>query len=69
MKKITIEEYNKKMDKIATLYKHKPIGDCLIAMLDEACKYQIVDANEMVTPTKRYRSEVKNDTKRKKKVG
>ena len=41
MKRITKEEYNKKMDKIIKKAKNNPIPDTLIALLDEACKYDI----------------------------
>lgn len=39
MKTISIEAYNKKMDKI--IKKHKDIDKCLIALLNEASKYKI----------------------------
>ena len=39
--KITPEEYNKKMDKL--IAKNLPINDALIAMLEEASKYTIIE--------------------------
>jgi hypothetical protein len=62
---ITIEEYNKKMDKFTKRFKNKPIEDCLIALLDESCKYHIVDANKMI-PKRVWKG--KHDSKRKKAV-
>jgi len=39
--KITFQEYNKKMDKI--IDKKLPIHELLIAMLEEASKYTIIE--------------------------
>lgn len=42
-KPITIEKYNEKMGRIVKLYKNKKIEECLIALLDEASKWVIVE--------------------------
>ena len=39
--KITFQEYNKKMDKF--IAKNLPVNDALIAMLEEASKYTIIE--------------------------
>ena len=41
MKKITIEEYSKKMDKIIKKYKGKPIEETFMKLLEEVGKYKI----------------------------
>ena len=43
-KPITIEKYNEKMDKIVEKYKPKGIDECLIALLDEASKWIIIES-------------------------
>jgi hypothetical protein len=47
-KLITIEEYTKRMNKVITKTKNMTMDNALIMMLDEACKYQIVDSNKKV---------------------
>lgn len=47
-KPITIEKYNKKMENIIQLYKNKDIDECLIALLDEASKWDIVSKEQIV---------------------
>ena len=45
-KKITMKKYSKIMDKIIKM--GKPVSDTLIAMLEEASKYEIKNANNKV---------------------
>ena len=44
-KEVTIEQYNKKMDKIIKKNKKKPISETLIELIEEAAKYKIVGKN------------------------
>jgi hypothetical protein len=46
-KPITIEEYNKKMDKILKRCKGD-VAKTLVKLLNEASKYHIVDANKTI---------------------
>ena len=62
-KSITIEEYNKRMDKI--LGSVLPVHEKLIELLNEASKYQIVQSGKKVV----RKGGQKNEIRRKKKVG
>ena len=46
-KKITIEEYNKRMDKI--INKNLPVHESLMALMDEASKYEIINIKKKQT--------------------
>jgi hypothetical protein len=48
-KKITVEEYNKKMDKI--IGKKKPVHLTLIEMLNEASKYELQTSKKTTKKT------------------
>lgn len=49
-KPITMSVYQLKMGKIIKLCKHKPIDECLIAILEEASKWRII--NDKKRPNK-----------------
>lgn len=51
---ITMAKYEAIMGELITKNKDIPIHESVIKLLEEANKYRIVDANEMVKPTKRY---------------
>lgn len=59
---ITMVEYNKKLNKIIKKYNSFQIDECLVAMLEEANKYHIVDVNKKVGRVRKG----KYDTQRKK---
>jgi hypothetical protein len=46
IKKVTFAEYDKAMGKLIRRYKKKPIHTALIALLEEAAKYEVVPHTE-----------------------
>jgi len=59
--KITLQEYNKKMDKF--IDKNLPVNDVLITMLEEASKYTIIEKKHE-KHTSKIQTTRTNNTKR-----
>ena len=43
IREVSIEEYNKRMSKIISTFSDRDMDEALIALLDEASKYRIID--------------------------